>query len=149
VSQGVESARSLEIRACLDDLGHVRDFINEHVPAGSLGGDGAGELLLAVDEAVSNVIMHGGGHADGRIEVRVAGSPDAISVRIRDEARLFDPTAARETDLGVSPLEREEAGGFGLALIRRLVDELHYRVTEDGGNELLLVKRRRQAAAPA
>jgi len=43
----------------------------------------------------------------------------------------------------VSPLERDEAGGFGLALIRRLVDELRYRVTEDGGNELLLVKNRK------
>ena len=64
-------------------------------------------------------------------------------VTIRDEARLFDPTAVRESDWDVSPLERDEAGGFGLALIRRLVDELRYRVTEDGGNELLLVKKRR------
>ncbi len=143
MSQGVESARSLEIRADLDDLGRVRDFINEHVPPESLGGDGAGELLLAVDEAVSNVIMHGGSRADGRIEVQVARNPDATWVRIRDEARLFNPVAAREPDLDVSPLEREEAGGFGLALIRRLVDELSYRVTEAGGNELLLVKKRR------
>ena len=143
MSQAAECARRLEIRACLDDLGRVRDFINEHVPPESLGGDGAGELLLAVDEAVSNVIMHGGSRADGRIEVQVARNPDATCVRIRDEARLFDPTAARETALDVSPLEREEAGGFGLALIRRLVDELRYRVTEDGGNELLLVKKRR------
>ena len=143
MSQGAESARSLEIRACLDDLGRVRDFINEHVPPESLGGDGAGELLLAVDEAVSNVIMHGGSRADGRIEVQVARSPDATCVTIRDAARQFDPTGAREPDLEVSPLEREEAGGFGLALIRRLVDELRYRVTEQGGNELLLVKKRR------
>lgn len=143
MSQGVESARSLEIRAHLDDLGRVRDFINEHVPPGSLGGDGADELLLAVDEAVSNVIMHGDSRADGRIEVQVARNPDATCVRIRDEARLFDPTAARETDLEVPPLQREEAGGFGLTLIRRLVDELRYRVTEDGGNELLLVKKRK------
>lgn len=143
MSQGAESARRLEIRARLDDLGRVRDFINEHVPPESLGDDGAGELLLAVDEAVSNVIMHGGSRADGRIEVQVARSPDATCVTIRDEARPFDPTAAGEPDLGVSPLEREEAGGFGLALIRRLVDELRYRVTEDGGNELLLVKKRR------
>jgi len=143
VSQGAESARRLEIRARLDDLGRVRDFINEHVSPESLGDDGAGELLLAVDEAVSNVIMHGGSRADGRIEVQVARSPDATCVTIRDEARPFDPTAAGEPDLGVSPLEREEAGGFGLALIRRLVDELRYRVTEDGGNELLLVKKRR------
>lgn len=143
MAQGVESARSLEIRARLDDLGRVRDFINEHVPPESLGGDGASELLLAVDEAVSNVIMHGGSRADGRIEVQVERNLDATCVRIRDEARLFDPTAASETDLDVSPLQREEAGGFGLALIRRLVDELRYRVTEDGGNELLLVKKRR------
>jgi serine/threonine-protein kinase RsbW len=143
VSQGVQSARSLEIRAHLDDLGRVRDFINELVPPESLGGDGAGELLLAVDEAVSNVIMHGGSRADGRIEVQVARNPDAACVTIRDEARLFDPTAAREADRDVSPLERDEAGGFGLALIRRLVDELRYRVTEDGGNELLLVKKRK------
>lgn len=37
-----------------------------------------------------------------------------------------------------------KAGEFGLVLIRRLVDELSYRVTEDGRNELALVKKRDQ-----
>jgi CRP-like cAMP-binding protein len=53
------------------------------------------------------------------------------------------PAVARSLIEALCAREREEAGGFGLALIRRLVDELHYRVTEDGGNELLLVKKRR------
>jgi anti-sigma regulatory factor (Ser/Thr protein kinase) len=65
-----------------------------------------------------------------------------LRVSIRDDAPLYDPTKVEEPDANDSPLERSEPGGFGLVLIRRLVDELTYRITEDGRNELVLVKKR-------
>jgi anti-sigma regulatory factor (Ser/Thr protein kinase) len=142
VSRGACGAWRLKVKSQLDNLGRVRDFVSGQVLPDDLPGDGAGEFLLAVDEAVSNVMMHGAPSGDADIEVQFTRDPAALSVFIRDDAPLYDPTKVEEPGAVDSPLERSEPGGFGLVLIRRLVDELTYRITEDGRNELVLVKKR-------
>jgi serine/threonine-protein kinase RsbW len=144
VSLGACGAWRLKVKSQLDNLGQVRDFVSGQVVPGDLPGDGAGELLLAVDEAVSNVMMHGAPSGEADIEVQFTRDPAALSVVIRDDAPLYDPTRSGDPGEIDSPLERSQPGGFGLVLIRRLVDELSYRVTEDGRNELVLVKKRGQ-----
>ncbi len=137
----MNNANSLEIKADLDNLGQVRDFIEETSKETGLTRECAGELLLAVDEAVSNIIMHGfKSKSDGHIEVEVSHQPDALMVRIRDNAPLFDPTKNRDPHLEISPLERNAPGGFGVYLLNHLVDEIAYRVTDDGRNELSMLK---------
>ena len=42
--------------------------------------------------------------------------------------------------LEVSPLERDAPGGFGVYLLNHLVDKIAYRVTDDGRNELTMLK---------
>lgn len=135
----------LEINTDLDNLGRVRDFIEASASAASLPADRAGELLLAIDEAVSNVIMHGfSANTEGRIEVQVIDQPDNLTVSIRDNGPLFDPTKKPDTDTAMSPLEREHAGGYGLYLITHLVDQIRYQITPDGRNELAIVKNKPQ-----
>ena len=132
----------IEVESCPDSLGRVRDFIETHVRADGFSADRAAELVLAVDEAVSNVIEHGFESAGGKIEVEVVERGDAILVRVIDNAPPFDPTAAIDSNLEMSPLLRDGPGGYGLALVGKLVDQQTYRVTEDGRNELSLVKKR-------
>jgi serine/threonine-protein kinase RsbW len=131
----------LEIAADLDSLKQVRDFIEESSLLAGLNHERTGELLLAVDEAVTNIIMHGCPEGGCTIELDAQGLPDACIIRIRDNARLFDPTSLCEPDLHTSPLERQEPGGFGVYLFRHLVDQTSYRTTADGRNELTLLKR--------
>lgn len=133
--------RRLEVAADLDHLKQVRDFIETCTQVAGLSADKAGELLLAVDEAVTNIVMHGCPEGGCRIEVEAEGLPDACLIRIRDDARLFDPTTLGEPDLGRSPLERTEPGGFGVYLVKHLVDQASYQRTADGRNELTLLKR--------
>lgn len=135
------SASNLQIKSDLDNLGRVRDFVEAAAGAINMSSDRVGELLLAVDEAVSNIIMHGfTANTDGDIEVLVNDQPEKLVISIRDNARLFDPTKKPETDVAVSPLEREQAGGYGIYLITHLVDQITYQVTQDGRNELAIVK---------
>jgi anti-sigma regulatory factor (Ser/Thr protein kinase) len=138
----MSGAHSLEIKADLDNLGRVRDFIEASLEASGLDQDSAGELLLAIDEAVSNIIMHGfKSSPDGHIELEVKQQPEALLVHIRDNAPLFDPTRGSNPHLEISPLEREAPGGFGVFLLNHLVDNIAYRVTEDGRNELTMLKK--------
>lgn len=132
----------IRVKAGLDDLGRIRAFVERHATAAGLSQDRAADLLLAVDEAVSNCVEHGLHGSDGAIEVCVVPESDAVRVIVRDDAALFDPTRAIAADLDVSPLDRARPGGFGIELMHRLVDKLDYRINGDGQNELTLLKRR-------
>lgn len=128
------------VKAHLDHLGEIRDFVEARIDAAGLPAERAGALVLAVDEAVSNIMMHGATSAEGLIEVQVMARPEAIAVQIRDNGPLFDPTHVDDPHLEISPLVREKVGGFGLYLLNTLVDRVAYRVTEKGWNELVLLK---------
>jgi serine/threonine-protein kinase RsbW len=131
----------LEIAADLDSLKLVRDFVEESTQLVGLNPERTGELLLAVDEAVTNIIMHGCPQGGCSIEMEFQGDSDACIFHIRDDAQLFDPTSMLEPDLDIPPLERDSPGGFGVYLFKHLVDQTSYRSTPDGRNELTLLKR--------
>jgi len=132
--------QQLEIAANMDSLKQARDFIEVTTQLAGLDKDRTGELLLAVDEAVTNIIMHGCPQGGCTIELVFEGEPDACIIRIRDNAPLFDPTAMLDPDLDTPPMERDAPGGFGVYLFKHLVDQSSYRTTPDGRNELTLLK---------
>ena len=94
--------------------------------------DGAGcpprpkmQLLVALDEIVSNVVRCSGGTAFA-VEVRVAGSPRAAWVEISDDGRAFDPLSLPPPDTTLSA-DRRAVGGLGIHLVRKTMDEVDYR----------------------
>ncbi len=84
-------------------------------------------LSVALDELLSNVIVHGyGGQAVGQsIGIRIEREASKVRVEIVDRARPFDPTTADTPDLG-GALESREIGGLGIHLVRTLVQGLSY-----------------------
>jgi serine/threonine-protein kinase RsbW len=133
--------QKLEIAADLDNLKLARDFVEESSQFAGLDANRTGELLLAVDEAVTNIVMHGCPRGGCTIEMEFECEPEACVIRIRDDAPLFDPTAMLDPDLGIPPMERDAPGGFGVYLFKHLVDHTSYCATPDGRNELTLRKR--------
>jgi anti-sigma regulatory factor (Ser/Thr protein kinase) len=98
------------------------------------------DLMLALEEAVSNVIRHGyGERPDGPISVAFRVTGESIVVTVEDAGVGFDPLKHPEPDLTV-PVEPRPAGGMGVYLIKRLMDEADYRI-DDGHNVLTLTKR--------
>ena len=132
--------RSLLITASLDNLGQIRDFVNEAMTDFGATASCAADMQLAVDEAVTNIVVHG--YQDGGdVEVEVQSNDGVMLVHVRDHAPQFAPTNESGADLSIGPLEQPAAGGFGLHLIRGMVDSAEYGVTADGRNELTLIKR--------
>ena len=129
----------LRVAAKAENLARVRQFVVQ--AAAGLGAPrrAVEDLELAVDEAVSNIIMHGYGEGGGEVEVTVWREAGTLAVRLRDSAPLFDPTGAPEPDLSL-PLEERPLGGLGIFLVRRLMDQVEYRPAPRGGNELILMK---------
>jgi len=133
-------AFTLSVEADLENLKKVRSFINEtgrslHIDEAVLG-----DLCLVVDEAVTNVIVHGYAGGAGRIDLEVATEQADLWVLIRDDAKPFDGGGVENPHLDESLSERAY-GGMGVFLIRKLTDEAEFRPLPGGGNELRLVKK--------
>lgn len=126
--------------AYLESLADFRSFIREH--CSSMPGINDAVLYdvqLAVDEACTNIITHGyAGMDPGSIilDLEVAGSK--ITVSLTDFGRSFEPDSTPAPDIS-APVEEREEGGFGLFFIRQSMDNMEYRVSEDG-NTMVLTK---------
>lgn len=133
-------AATLRFTAELDHLPEVRRFVSDE--AANLGAEPAAleDMVQAVDEWVTNVIVHGYRGGAGGVEVEVAREEDDLVVRIRDRAPPFDPNTHSPPDLTV-PFDRRPPGGLGIHLTRQFTDEMIYRVTPEGANELTLLKK--------
>jgi sigma-B regulation protein RsbU (phosphoserine phosphatase) len=96
------------------------------------------DLHLALEEIVSNVMMHGYGAAAGTIAVAGSVSTRRVVVEVRDRGVAFDPLQAPPPDLEL-PVDERPIGGLGILLARELMDEVRYeRRTEE--NVLWLVR---------
>ena len=128
------------IEADLENLKEVRSFIESSGKALGVITDTLGDLCLVVDEAVTNIIIHGYDDRDGNVDVLMERAGDSVVISIRDTAKSFDAADVETPHLETSLRERE-FGGMGVFLIRKLTDEAEFRTLQDGGNELRLVKR--------
>ena len=131
---------SLRIAAESKNLAEIRCFVEEMASALGLDPAMIPNVILAVDEAVSNIIAHGYQGQEGTVEIEVGQERDALVIRVRDEAAPFDPTIVPAPDVTL-PLEQRIPGGLGIHLIRQIMDEMTHRIIPQGGNELTLVKR--------
>jgi anti-sigma regulatory factor (Ser/Thr protein kinase) len=140
----VASPATLRIEADLARLKDVRRFVRDVAPG--LGADEAAvvDLVQAVDEWVTNVVVHGYRGAGGPIEVELLRSGDEIVARVRDAAPAFDPGTAPAFDPDL-PLERRPPGKMGIHLIRELCDRFEHRVPAGGGNETAMIRATRTA----
>jgi serine/threonine-protein kinase RsbW len=88
------------------------------------------DLKLAVTEAATNVIRHA---AVESYEIEYRVWPRAVEITVIDTGGGFNVA-----DLTRVP---DGHGGFGLAVIRNLVDELVLDSTEGGGTRLRMIRR--------
>jgi sigma-B regulation protein RsbU (phosphoserine phosphatase) len=95
-------------------------------------------LVLAVDEACTNIIRHAyGEEGAGGIGLRVSRTDDVLSFELTDDAPCVDPGRMRPKPLGEC-----RAGGLGIALIDTVMDTWHVEpASARCGNRLVLRKR--------
>jgi serine/threonine-protein kinase RsbW len=128
------------IAARLESLADIRRFVRDRATVLDVDPATIADLVLAVDEAATNVITHGYQGQEGIVEIEVRREGNAVIAQVRDEAKPFDPTAAPPPDLTLPPEERAMEG-MGIYMMRRNTDEMSHRLTLQRGNELTLVKR--------
>lgn len=97
---------------------------------------------VGVTEAIANAVLYGNGSDPGktvRIEVRLDAR--CVEVCVIDEGEGFDPASVPDP---TAPERLEVAGGRGLFLIRKLMDEAEFN---DRGNAVRMVLGRTVSAS--
>jgi serine/threonine-protein kinase RsbW len=95
-------------------------------------------LTLALEECASNIVNHALRRDPARtFQVDFTHTGDEFTIELRDSGPSFDPTLAAAGD-GVAD-DDEPPGGWGIFLVRRYTDEIHY-TRQAGENVLRLVK---------
>ncbi|GAA4964264.1 hypothetical protein GCM10023334_084660 [Nonomuraea thailandensis] len=105
------------------DLGRLRDLVSAYAVAGGLRGERLMDLVLAVNEAVTNVLDHGG--AAGTLTVRTR--PGTITVHVEDVAGHLT-----RDHLDQAKIDPAASHGYGLWIIQRLCDQVHLDRTGQG-----------------
>ena len=124
----------------LADLGQIRRYVRETVTACGCAPSALDELIVAVNEAVANVVRHGYQNKPAKIKVTVVCGLDLVKVILLDDGPAFDPTTLSSPDTTL-PLEKRPFGGLGVHMMRDFCDALNYRTDPHGRNELTLLKR--------
>ena len=132
----------VELPSSMEQLTPFRESMREWLDEAGFADDAIHELVLAVDEALTNVCEHGYGNADGSIQVVCESFSDRAEVLLRDRAKRFDPTRVPTPEL---PPRR--TGGMGIHFMKTNTDRMEYTVADDGANELRLVKMRGRPGA--
>lgn len=96
-------------------------------------------LALALEECGSNIVNHAlQRDAQKQFQVVIEHTNHAFVIELRDGGPEFDPTAA--THRKPQAEDDDLPGGWGIQLVRRYTDEIHY--ARDGNeNVLRLIKR--------
>jgi len=129
----------MTVPAELSRLADIRALVREVAIEGGAPPVCLDDLVQAVDEAATNIVVHGYGHQGGPIDVDARVEDERVVIELRDRAPTFDPTGVPEPDLSIPPLQRRP-GGMGLHLIRLATDSMTYRPRAGGGNILTLTR---------
>ncbi len=131
---------SLTIHADINEIPRVSVALENAMKIHAFTQEDILDVQLAVEEAITNVIVHGYKENNGDIWITFSTTPGLVEVQIEDAAPPFDPLLIPEPDL-TGDLDNRRIGGLGFFLIRQVMDEIVYRY-EDGKNILVLVKRK-------
>jgi serine/threonine-protein kinase RsbW len=131
---------TLRVEAEPASLAAIRRFVRAAAVAEGLDSTRADGLVQAVDEAATNVIVHGYRQVRGELEIDAHRDGQDLVVVLRDQAPHFDPTTVPPPDR-TARMGVRRPGGMGVFLAKQLCDDVRYRRIPGGGNELALVQR--------
>ena len=135
------SVHKLSIPSSTLHLEEVRRFVETHAREAAFGDKTVEDFKIAVDEACTNIIKHAyDGDSSRKIDLAVIVDDKRFTVRIRDEGRAFKSQTYSEPDIFHLAKSRR-AGGFGVHIMRQLMDQVEYE-SRGTVNEVKLTKYR-------
>lgn len=130
----------LKIKSRTENLSEIRQFIQKHAKEAGISKDVIEDIILAGDEACTNVIKHAyKNHPEGEIVVKVEYSDKTFKIIIVDHGSSFNPDRIPIPDIQKS-YEEKKVGGLGIYLMKKLMDDVKYVSIPGKYNQVQLIK---------
>jgi anti-sigma regulatory factor (Ser/Thr protein kinase) len=127
----------LALDADLSALAVMADAVEEHAASSGASAERAMQLVIALDEILTNIVTYGGLAPGDRIAVTVATREGVLSAVVEDPGPAFDPLREAPPPVLAGSAEERPIGGLGLHIARTLARRIDY-VRRDGRNRLSL-----------
>ncbi|PKA02654.1 ATP-binding protein, partial [Leptospira ellisii] len=124
-----------------------REFVYETIKVRDLEESVRDDILLACDEAGTNIVMHGYENTElknPKFECKIRFTGDWITIVLMDVGKVFRRKEVREPSIEDN-LTGKRKGGFGVYLIEKLMDSVEY--SSEGGKNVLVLKKNFQNKA--
>ena len=121
----------------VEQIALLPEFVEAVAKEAQLDNEATFNLNLALDEAVSNVIMYAYPEGtDGMVDIKAIVDGKHVSFIITDSGKPFDPTAKEDIDIN-SKMDERPIGGLGIHLVRTIMDTVKYE--RKGENNILIM----------
>lgn len=134
---------TITIASEAENLSEVRDFVRVQAQRAGFDENDVARIVLAVDEACSNLIRHGYKFDSSHfLQVAIENEGNEFSIEVSDEAEPFDPLAVAPPDM-TEYFKQFKHGGLGIHIINLVMDDVNYtpRSVDQPRNVLSLRKR--------
>lgn len=130
----------LQLPSHTDYLDVIREFISKLANEAGFDEENVHKIALALDEACTNVIRHAyDGGDEEYVEVEAKVDRRGMTITVSDSGRGFDPDAI-ETPNIEKLLAQHKFGGFGLYIIKTVMDDVNFHIEPGVRNQVQMTK---------
>lgn len=97
------------------------------------------DIIIALDEAVTNVIMHSyemKQHKDNKIVCKMTILDNEIKIEIRDQGKPFLPEEHKTSEFDIND---DKKGGFGLLIMNKIMDNIDFQRDDNKSENILIM----------
>ena len=130
----------IKVHSDADSLYKICDFVTNMAEKAGIANREIGKIKVTVYEACLNVVEHAYfSNPENWIEVTVGYDKEKFIIIIHDWGQGFEFSPKKQYDVEQAVKDRR-TGGFGMYIIQRSVDDIHYETDPQLGNKLTLMK---------
>ena len=130
----------LRVNSKTENLSLIRDFVSEKALNAGIQMDTVEKIMLAVDEACTNIIKHAYKYSpDGEIIINIDYNEKKFTITIIDYGKSFEPDSVPLPNLQ-KYYHEHKVGGLGIYLMKSLMDDVKYTSVPGKYNQVLLSK---------
>lgn len=117
----------------------IQTFVREIAKNIGFSGDELEQIDMAVEESVSNVMVHTSEEENPAFDIVCERIDGGIKITLKEKGIPFDPEHIRRYELSKN-LDDLSTAGLGIYLIQKVMDDLSFHNLGTGGKETVMIK---------
>lgn len=127
----------LSITSHPENLKHIRKVMKDIMSKTRLSKEDSGCIILAVDEACSNIIKHSyKNDYNQKIDLTIKLEKTLLTISITDTGIRFDKNSIKTRNI-----DEIKPGGLGTYIINQVMDRVDHNCTAKGLNRIKMMKK--------